>query len=99
MLYLGCIPGIFGHALINYLLKIMSPLMILVFTNLEPIFGTLIGYGFGFQDEPTVWTLIGGLLIIAANIMVTITEFRPAEAKVEEADESLLEPFMNEKED
>ena len=76
----------------------MSPLMILVFYNLEPIIGSLIGYGFGFQKEPTIWTLIGGLMIIGGNIMVTITEFKPEEEKVEEADEEEM-VLMNESKD
>lgn len=92
VLYVGIVPGIFGHALINYLLKIMSPLLISVFLNLEPIIGSLIGYGFGLQGTPTVWTFVGGVMIVVGNIMVTITEFKPNKPKTEVYD-AMLDEF------
>ena len=96
MIWLGLVPGTIGHALANYLLKVIFPLMVLVFINLEPIIGSLIGYCFGFQGQPTIWTLIGGLMIVAGNIMVTITEFAPVKLKVDDIEPSLEESLLNE---
>jgi drug/metabolite transporter (DMT)-like permease len=86
--YLGIVPGILGHAMFNYLLKIISPLIITIFMNLEPVIGSIIGWAFGFQAVPSYWTFVGGFLMIAGNMIVTIAEFK---IKDQQEKERLLE--------
>ena len=74
VVYLGIVPGILGHAFLNYCMKVISPLVISVFVNFEPLFGSIIGWVFGYQDVPGVWTWIGGFLLIIGNSLVTLAK-------------------------
>ena len=48
-LWLGIVPGFVGHALINFLMRYLSPIIISIFGCLEPVIGTFIGWCFGYQ--------------------------------------------------
>ena len=37
--------------------------------NTEPIIGTVWGWYFGFQELPTIWVYISGVLIIGALLL------------------------------
>ena len=72
VLYLGVVPGVVGHAIINFLLLHLSPLLISVFITLEPVIGSLIGWFLGLQSIPALLTWVGGACIILGNAFVTI---------------------------
>lgn len=72
ILYLGIVPGIVGHALLNFLLVHLSPLLISVFITMEPIIGSVIGWVMGIQGVPGALTWAGGACIIVGNALVTV---------------------------
>ncbi|CAG9315775.1 unnamed protein product [Blepharisma stoltei] len=71
-LYLGIVPGIIGHGILNTLLKHVSVLIITVFVNFEPVIGTFIGWLAGLQGPPGIFTYIGGVIVVIGNIIVTL---------------------------
>ena len=48
VVYLGLGPGILGHAILNWVMKKISPLIVASFSNFVPLFGSIIGWLFGF---------------------------------------------------
>jgi drug/metabolite transporter (DMT)-like permease len=90
ILYLGIVPGIIGHALINFLLVHLSPLLISVFITMEPIIGSVIGWALGIQGIPEALTWAGGAMIIVGNALVTVQGVTQSQEKSAAA--SLLHP-------
>mmetsp|Transcript_8145 Transcript_8145/g.16036 ORF Transcript_8145/g.16036 Transcript_8145/m.16036 type:complete len:325 (-) Transcript_8145:4387-5361(-) len=72
VIYLGIVPGVTGHLIINYLLKHISMILITVFINLEPLFGSLIGWHLGLQEGPSILLWVGGCICVGGNIIVTV---------------------------
>ena len=72
--YLGIGPGIFGHTLLNTLLKHVSPLVVTTAMLMEPIFGSIIGYFCGLQPLPDPYTWIGGCVLMVGLVLVVIGE-------------------------
>mmetsp|Transcript_2007 Transcript_2007/g.4521 ORF Transcript_2007/g.4521 Transcript_2007/m.4521 type:complete len:323 (+) Transcript_2007:3789-4757(+) len=72
VVYLGLIPGVLGHLSINYLISFISLILITVTINLEPLFGTFIGWSFGLQSTPSFLLFTGGIIAISGNMIVTV---------------------------
>ena len=72
--YLAIGPGIFGHTMLNTLVKYVSPLLITMALLCEPIIGSIIGHIFGLQPLPGLFTLLGGAILLIGLILVVIGE-------------------------
>jgi len=73
-LYLGVGPGIAGHTLFNGLLKYVSPLLISTAMLAEPVVGSIMGYFFGMQDVPGLFTCLGGGVLLVGLFLVLAGE-------------------------
>mmetsp|Transcript_22678 Transcript_22678/g.22440 ORF Transcript_22678/g.22440 Transcript_22678/m.22440 type:complete len:117 (+) Transcript_22678:430-780(+) len=71
-LYLGVVPGALGNGAFSYLIKYMSELVISVFINFQPVLGSIIGWLYGIQEPPSVYTWIGGTVVTTGNILVAV---------------------------
>lgn len=99
VLYLGLVPGILGHLVINYLLSYVSIILITVFVNLEPFIGSLIGWSFGLQATPTFLLWLGGVICIGGNMVVTVlgrdvSESKKSEGTLQGVFAELTKPFQ-----
>ena len=70
--YLALGPGMVGHTGINAVLRWFPPLVISVAVVLEPLIGSLLGWGLGTTDVPGMWTWLGGPLLIAGVLLVSM---------------------------
>ena len=70
--YSGLIVGFLGNGLFYYMLVHVDALLITVILNLEPVAGSIFAWACGFQDIPTIYTWIGGAIMILGNFLVTI---------------------------
>ena len=77
--YLALGPGLVGHTGINATLRHLSPLVVSVTLVMEPLVGSIIGWGLRTAGVPGVWTWIGGPLMIAGTVWVTISSQRTTE--------------------
>jgi drug/metabolite transporter (DMT)-like permease len=73
VLYLSCVPGIVGHTGFNMLLKHLTALIVALAFQLEPLVGSVIGYVFGVMHAPGVFTYIGGSIVLAATVAVSVS--------------------------
>jgi len=69
--YLALGPGLLGHTGINAVLRWIPPLTISMILILEPVIGSIIGWVFGVDSIPGMWTLIGGILMVSGLALVT----------------------------
>ena len=60
--------------MINGLLKYISPLTVSTALLLEPVLGSILGYFFGMQDLPSLWTCVGGLILLIGLVLVVSGE-------------------------
>jgi drug/metabolite transporter (DMT)-like permease len=72
VVYLGFVPGILGHTMINYLLKHVEPLKVSVTLLFEPVIGSIMGWAVGVSDVPGLFTLIGTPVVLAGFILVQV---------------------------
>ena len=70
--YLALGPGMVGHTGINAVLRWFPPLVISVAVVLAPLIGSLLGWGLGTTDVPGMWTWLGGPLLIAGVMLVSM---------------------------
>ena len=70
--YLALGPGLAGHTGINAVLRWIPPLTISMILIMEPVIGSVIGWVVGVDNVPGVWTLVGGLLMVAGLALVTL---------------------------
>ena len=70
--YLALGPGMVGHTGINAVLRWFPPLVISVAVVLEPLIGSLIGWVLGTTGVPGMWTWLGGPLLIAGVLLVSM---------------------------
>ena len=89
VLYLGLMAGFVGHATFNYLLKTISPILVTTFGNFTPPIASIIGWLAGFQEDPTLWTWVGGSILICGNVIATLGEKKKEEVP-EEAEKAVL---------
>eukprot|EP00879_Flechtneria_rotunda_P014854 GHRR01015519.1.p2 GENE.GHRR01015519.1~~GHRR01015519.1.p2 ORF type:complete len:159 (+),score=47.53 GHRR01015519.1:1384-1860(+) len=81
-MYLGVVPGIVGHAGFNTVLKYMSPLMVSLAVQFEPVIGPFLGWLAGVAAAPGTFTWIGGgiVLLATAGAIVATAKRQQAEA-------------------
>lgn len=53
--------------------------------NVEPVLGTFIGWCLNFQEPPTIWVYIGGVIILGA-IMLSAYETSRSQGKQSDKD-------------
>jgi len=70
VIYLGIGPGIFGHTMVNALLKYVSPLVVSTAWLAEPILGSLFGFMVGLQPLPGLYTWLGGGALMVGLVLV-----------------------------
>ena len=81
----------------NGVLKYISPLVVTISLTLEPLFGSLLGWVLGVAAAPGWRTLLGGGVLLAATVCVTVSsERRKAEEArgAREAAETELAPVV-----
>ena len=76
VVYLAVIPGILGHTSFNALLKYLHPLAIALPLTLEPVIGSIIGYLAGVTRPPHLLTYVGGVVLLAAVVLVTVAGYQ-----------------------
>ncbi len=69
---LAFLAGIIGHTGLNACLRWLNPLTISVAVTFEPILGAFIGWLFFDQLIPSLWTWVGGPLLITGIILVIL---------------------------
>ena len=72
--YLSLGPGLCGHTGINTILKWISPIIVSIALLFEPVLGGIIGWLWTGEAVMGAYTAVGGTLMIAGAIMVTIEE-------------------------
>ena len=70
--FLALGPGMVGHTGINAVLRWLPPLVISVSVVLEPLIGSLLGWALGTTSVPGIWTWLGGPLLIAGVLLVSL---------------------------
>ncbi len=70
--YLALGPGMVGHTGINAVLRWFPPLVISIAVVLEPLIGSLLGWILGTTSVPGIWTWLGGPLLIAGVLLVSL---------------------------
>jgi drug/metabolite transporter (DMT)-like permease len=91
-LILGLGPGIFGHMSYNYLLKYLGPLIVTSFLNLSPLATIIIAWICGYQQAPKLLLWLGGFIILAGNIIITVYK---SNKKPKEMVESVIQEFID----
>ena len=69
--YLGVVCGFIGNGAFYYLLKRVSPFIVSVIINFDPVVGSLFAWCFGFLENPGLFTYIGGALVVLGNLVAT----------------------------
>jgi len=82
--YLAIGPGFIGHTGLNAVLRWLPTLLISVTLVMEPMIGALIGWAIGVENIPGIWTWIGGPLMVAGTVMVTIAVAKNSNSEGEE---------------
>ena len=72
--YLSFGPGLCGHTGINTVLRWIPPIVVSITLLFEPVIGTIIGMLWTGEATIGAYTVIGGTLMIAGAIIVTIEE-------------------------
>ena len=70
--YLAIGPGLAGHTGINGVLRWIPTLTISMVLIMEPVIGSFIGWLIGVDSIPSIWTLIGGSVMILGLFLVTL---------------------------
>lgn len=70
--YLGVVPGIVGHQGFNTVLKYMTPLLVSLAVQFEPVLGPLLGWITGVSPAPGLFTWVGGSIVLLATIGATL---------------------------
>ena len=74
--YLSLGPGLCGHTGINAVLRWITPITVSITMLFEPVVGGIIGWLWTGDATLGLWTVMGGPLMLAGAIMVTIEEER-----------------------
>lgn len=72
--YLSLGPGLCGHTGINTILRWISPIIVSITLLFEPVLGGIIGWLWTGDAVLGAYTTVGGVLMIAGAIMVTLEE-------------------------
>ena len=74
--YLSLGPGLCGHTGMNAVLRWITPITVSIIMLFEPVVGGIIGWLWTGDATLGLWTILGGPLMLAGAIMVTIEEGR-----------------------
>ena len=74
--YLSLGPGLCGHTGMNAVLRWITPITVSIIMLFEPVVGGIIGWLWTGNATLGLWTVLGGPLMLAGAIMVTIEEGR-----------------------
>ena len=74
--YLSLGPGLCGHTGMNAVLRWITPITVSIIMLFEPVVGGIIGWLWTGDATLGLWTVLGGPLMLAGAIMVTIEEGR-----------------------
>ena len=72
--YLSLGPGLCGHTGINTVLRWITPITVSITLLFEPVIGGIIGRLWTGEVTLGIWTVLGGPLMLAGAIMVTLEE-------------------------
>ncbi|MBR79844.1 MAG: hypothetical protein CMA88_03555 [Euryarchaeota archaeon] len=72
--FLSLGPGLCGHTGINTVLRWISPIVVSISMLFEPVLGAAIAWAWTGEAEMGPYTVLGGALMIAGAILVTIKE-------------------------
>ena len=72
--YLSLGPGLCGHTGINTVLRWITPITVSITLLFEPVIGGIIGWLWTGEVTLGIWTVLGGPLMLAGAIMVTLEE-------------------------
>jgi hypothetical protein len=72
VVYLGAVPGVVGHQGFNTVLRYVSPLIVSLAVQFEPVVGPFIGWATAVSPAPGLFTYIGGGIIMAATVGATV---------------------------
>lgn len=70
--YLGIFVGFIGNGCFYFMLQYTSALVVTIVLFFEPITGSIVAWCFGYQAEPSVYTWVGGLIILIGNFIVGV---------------------------
>ena len=70
----------------------MSPLVLTLAQTLDPVIGSLLGWGFGLMAAPGLLTYIGGGVLLAATAYVTVAGGQRRKAEKQEAGKAAPTP-------
>ena len=73
--YLSIGPGLMGHTGINTVLRWIAPITVSIVLLFEPVVGGIIGWLWEGEITLGMWTLLGGPLMLAGAIIVTMEEY------------------------
>tara|TARA_B100000676_G_scaffold182328_1_gene179169 strand:+ start:1395 stop:2369 length:975 start_codon:yes stop_codon:yes gene_type:complete len=73
--YLSIGPGLMGHTGINTVLRWIAPITVSITLLFEPVVGGIIGWLWEGEITLGMWTLLGGPMMVAGAIMVTLEEY------------------------
>lgn len=91
-LVLGLGPGMLTHVSFNYLLKYLGSLIVTSFGNLGPIVSIMIAWAVGYQGTPGVFLWLGGTIVLAGNMIITL--YKDKQKNVELM-ESVIQDFID----
>ena len=74
MAYLSLGPGLCGHTGINTVLRWIPPIIVSITLLFEPVLGAIIGWLWTGDAVLGPYTVVGGALMIAGAIRVTLEE-------------------------
>ena len=72
--YLSLGPGLCGHTGVNTVLRWISPIVVSIAMLMEPVFGAIIGWLWTDEVVLGLPTVLGGLMMMAGAITVTLQE-------------------------
>ena len=72
--FLSIGPGLCGHTEINAVLRWIAPVTVSIVLLFEPVIGGLIGWLWTGETTLGMWTVLGGPLMLAGAVLVTLEE-------------------------
>eukprot|EP01117_Protostelium_nocturnum_P015150 TRINITY_DN5840_c0_g1_i3.p1 TRINITY_DN5840_c0_g1~~TRINITY_DN5840_c0_g1_i3.p1 ORF type:complete len:281 (+),score=60.27 TRINITY_DN5840_c0_g1_i3:903-1745(+) len=89
ILYLGFVPGLFGHTVINNVIKHLDPIIVSIFLLSEPVIGSFIGWIMGVSGIPGLWTWIGGTIVMTALFWIVVSETKTVQDHSRRAEQKI----------
>ncbi|KAL6775784.1 hypothetical protein ACKKBG_A18460 [Auxenochlorella protothecoides x Auxenochlorella symbiontica] len=84
--YLAVVPGLLGHTGFNALVKYMDPLILTLVGTMEPLVGSFVGHAMGLVELPHPLTYIGGAVVLASTVIVSVAGHHRQKAEQKESE-------------